>query len=314
MVETLEANNAAYSQRIDSTRSELGWINKRLDRPGDKRNDVPDEKVAILPNATSTSSLETTFQRWRNVLFATPVPKEQLAIHPQLKVSGMQLSAAGEPKIEPIVNESPPLPMSLIQPEQLRVEKKFEERLNEIEDELKKLTKLSRMMPLRLKQLTAIAGHRQEKKAKSTKHLSRNITNYNQSDSLTFISKSHPKFQYHKVHNTTIQNSGTGSLLGPNFWKKIASLKHNNGSNPTSRRNSFVAVSISPSTNSDTSKMEESLTNLGQYGMLATEPMKPELTKPCKKNRNIRKQKQRSQPGRHPTVIRHDEENLNAKK
>lgn len=69
LAETLEANNAAYSQRIDATRSELGWINKRLDRPGDKRNDVPDEKIAILTNTTSSttpvspSSLETAFQR-----------------------------------------------------------------------------------------------------------------------------------------------------------------------------------------------------------------------------------------------------------
>ena len=39
-LETLEANNAAYSQRIDATRSELGWINKRLDDGTCKQRDA----------------------------------------------------------------------------------------------------------------------------------------------------------------------------------------------------------------------------------------------------------------------------------
>lgn len=153
------------------------------------------------------------------------------------------------------------------------------------------------MMPLKLKQLAAIAGRQQEKKVKSSKSSLRNALhqNDNVTESLPAVHKSHPKFQYHKVHNTTNQPGLPGNLLGPNFWRKIASLKHN-GSNPISRRNSFVAVSISPPDN-DKSKSDESLISNGHQGMLATEPMKPELAKPCKKNHNIRKPKQR-QPSR----------------
>lgn len=306
-LETLEANNAAYSQRIDATRSELGWINKRLDRPGDKRNDVPDDKMTILSNVTSADvdisplpSLETTFQRWRDVLFASTVPKEPRLFHPQLEVSENN-KQTGESKMEQNVQGrywSSSSPIN--QPEQLRSEKNFEERLNEIEEELKKLTKFSRMMPLKLKHLANRAGHQQPEKrtkAKTTKIFLKNLASQNQSGALddsTPVTKSHPKFLYHKVHNTTSQ-PGPSSLLGPNFWKKIASLKHN-GSNPTSRRNSFVAVSISPPT-SDKSKRDEPLIGNGQHEqrILATEQVKLEVTKPCKKIHNIRKQnKQRT--------------------
>ncbi len=242
------------------------------------------------------------FFSWRDVLFASVVPKEP-ALHPQLQASEMHSSE--KPRTEQGVKEyewSSSIPPN--QPEQLRAEKKFEDRLNEIEEELKKLTKLSRMMPLRLKQLAAIAGHQQEKRIKSLKSSSKNVVAHqseNATEILTVAHKSHPKFQYHRVHNTTNQPGlpSPGNLLGPNFWKKIASLKHN-GSNPSSRRNSFVAVSISPPA-IDTSKGDESLLSIGHQGVLATEPVKSELSKPCKKNHNIRKSKQRQLPNRRVT-------------
>lgn len=274
---------------------------------------MPDEKVTILSNATSTvaptPSLETTFQRWRNVLFASAVPKEPTAIHPQLSKVTSEMQSVGELRIQhiipnqPEVSSSSSLPINQPEQQQLQIEKKFEERLSEIEDELKKLTKMSRMMPLRLKQLTAIAGHQQQKRTKSAnKTLKKNFAHQNLNDSSTFATKSqHPKFQYHRVHNTSIQPT-TSNLLGPNFWKKIASLKHN-GSNPTSRRNSFVAVSISPAPPSDISKIEESqISHIGHQTMLATEPVKPGFSKLCKKNHNLRKQKHqqsRRAVGRH---------------
>lgn len=307
-VETLEANNAAYSQRIDATQKELVWINKRFDRPGDKRNDVPDEQITVLSNMTSSStvapilSLETTFQRWKDVLFASAVPKDP-SVHPQLQVSEMQSTKEPVRKIEQVVvSEHELLPMALGQHEQVQAEKKFEERLSEIENELKKLTKMSRLMPLRLKQLNAIAGQQQSKRFKPAKFLPGNEANHqNQSDSSASVAKNHPKFVYHKVHNAT-SPSATGNLLGPNFWRKIASLKHN-GSNPTSRRNSFVAVSISPPA-SEKSNVEESMTS-GHQVMLATEPIKADFIKPCKKNHSSRRLKQR-QLSRHAST-RHDD-------
>ena len=255
--------------------------------------------MTILSNVTSADvdispipSLETTFQRWRDVLFASTVPKEPRLFHPQLEIS--EIKQTGESKIDQTAQGrywSPSSPIN--QPEQLRAEKNFEERLSEIEEELKKLTKLNRMMPLKLKHLANRAGHQQEKraKAKTTKIFLKNSASQNQSgvDDSIPVTKSHPKFLYHKVHNTTSQ-PGPSSLLGPNFWKKIASLKHN-GSNPTSRRNSFVAVSISPPT-SDKSKRDEPLIGNGQHQqrILGTEQVKLEFTKPCKKVHNILKQ------------------------
>ncbi|XP_057372792.1 uncharacterized protein LOC130693626 [Daphnia carinata] len=290
VLETLEANNAAYSQRIDASRSESSWTNKRLERPGDKRNDVPDDKIAIISNTTSlgispSPSLETAFQRWRDVLFAV---EESHLIHPQLEASGLQPNR--EPKTEQDVQRWASTGV-LNQPEQRRSEKNFEERLSEIEDELKKLTRLSRTFPFKMKHLTTY-GRQQEKKGKikTTEILTRNGAYQNRSadDDSKPVIRVHPKFQYHKVQNTTNQ-PGTSNLLGPNYWKKIASLKHN-GSNPTSRRNSFVAVSIT-SPASDKHERDESLiANVQQQGMLATEPHKSDFGKPCKKLHNTRKQ------------------------
>ena len=251
-------------------------------------SNVSSIEVGISP----LPSLETTFQRWRDVLFASTVPKDPRLFHPQLEISEIQQT--GESKIEPSTQVrywSNPIS----QPEQLRAEKNFEERLNEIEEELKKLTKLSHMVPLKLKHQSTRAGHQQEKriKLKTPRAFLKNVAYQNQSDvdDSTPVTKSHshdkPKFQYHRVHNTTSQ-PGPSSLLGPNFWKKIASLKHN-GSNPTSRRNSFVAVSLSPPT-SDKTKRNEPLIVQHQHRMLTTEQVKSEFTKPCKKVQNIRKQ------------------------
>ena len=318
-VETLEANNAAYSQRIDGTRNELAWINKRVDRPGDKRNDVPDEQITVLSNATTSStaapilSLETTFQRWKDVLFASAVPKD-LTVHPQLEVSSTQFRNEPITKItQGLVSEQDLSPISFSQHVgQVGADgKKFDDRLTEIENELKKLTKMSRMMPFRFKQLNAVAGQQKPKRFKSStnnKSIPRTETDHHhhQNDSSpSAASRNHPKFVYHKVHNTTGQ-SATGNLLGPNFWKKIASLKHN-GSNSTSRRNSFVAVSISsPPDQTEKSNGQEPLTAGHHQLMLATEPLKStDSIKPCKKNHNQKKQKQR-QASRH-AVGRHDD-------
>lgn len=80
----MEANNAAYSRRIDSTgpsadgairttSDELGWMNKRADRPGDRRNDVPDEETSATSTSTSPAVLDpmpdTVFQHWKENLF-----------------------------------------------------------------------------------------------------------------------------------------------------------------------------------------------------------------------------------------------------
>lgn len=288
LLETLEANNAAYSQRIDASRSESVWTHKRLERPGDKRNDVPDDKIAVISNTTSSGispSLETAFQRWRDVLFAA---KESPLIHPQLEASGLQSNR--ETKIEQDVKKRSAARI-INQPEQLRPDKNFEERLSEIEDELKKLTKLSRTFPLKMKHLTTV-GRQQEKrgKIKTSKILTRNGAYQNQGvgDDSKPVIRVHPKFQYHKVHNTTNQ-PGPSSFLGPNYWKKIASLKHN-GSNPTSRRNSFVAVSITPPDGDKHERDESLIANVQQQRMLGTEQNKSDFGKPCKKLHNTRKQ------------------------
>jgi len=81
---------------VDTSRSELSWMNRRSDLPGDKRNDVPDEKVAPIDMTTATPTVyweESIFQRWKDAVFSiTEPPHPQLkAIEPQTRVESTTL-------------------------------------------------------------------------------------------------------------------------------------------------------------------------------------------------------------------------------
>lgn len=77
------------------TSDELGWISRRIDRPGDKRNDVPDEDISVTTTTTSASTTtlqdhaDVFFQHWKEVLFAAGRAGQEESdstdvLHPQL--------------------------------------------------------------------------------------------------------------------------------------------------------------------------------------------------------------------------------------
>lgn len=73
---------------MDTSRSEFSWMNRRSDLPGDKRNDVPDEKVTPVEMTPATSTVhwdESIFQRWKDAVFTITEPP-----HPQLKAIEIQ--------------------------------------------------------------------------------------------------------------------------------------------------------------------------------------------------------------------------------
>lgn len=277
VLETLEANNAAYSRRIDGTTQqlttrELGWMNKRTDRPGDKRNDVPEELEAPSSLSSTTivpySSVDTNkaFLRWREALFASGQQvddEDSSPLHPQLIESSV------------ITPESTTTSSPFIEPTMKKKKKNFEERLSDIEEELKKLSKLSR----------SVLKSRNNQASKSS------IDDESKNKK---VAKQHPKFQYHKVHDNTNSskiNSSTAALEPKNFWKRVASLKRGEpGTNRTSgRRNTFVAVSLAPKA---ATTIDPTITGTGD------EPQQKLTSKPCfnnkKKNRhNLWKQRQR---------------------
>jgi len=276
LTETLEANNAAYSRRIDGTTQqlttrELGWMNKRTDRPGDKRNDVPEELEAPSSLSSTTivpySSIDSNkaFLRWREALFASGKQvddEDSSSLHPQLIESSLiaaESTTTVSPSIEPTIKKK----------------KNFEERLSDIEEELKKLSKLSRSVL----------------KSRNNHALKSSIEDESKNKK---VAKQHPKFKYHKVHDNTNSskiNSSTVALEPKNFWKRVASLKRGEpGTNRTSgRRNTFVAVSLAPKA---ATTIDPMITGTDD------EPQQKLTNKPCfnnkKKNRhNLWKQRQR---------------------
>lgn len=266
--ETLEANNVAYSRRIDGvaggmkTADELGWMNKRVDRPGDKRNDVPEEPeapIAAYGSTTTAPISDNAFRQWKEALFAHQIPVEDPPTHPQLFQSPVYEEPTVNPSLSPAVK-----PTSSVESK-----KSFEERLKDIEDELKKLSKLA----IRSAML------------KPGRRINTPILPAPPSANQT-AKPLHPKFQYHKVQGNSTE---ANNMVGSNYWKRVASLKRaelqpgGTGKGSVGRRNTFVAVSVASN-----SKVEAE-------PMMSTEPYSPPL-KSCikKKNRHsLWKQKQR---------------------
>jgi len=248
VLETLEANNAAYTSRILSGKSaikpglglpvlHLGAVDERF---GDKRNDVPEKP----PSAVAEP--KTTFQRWKEVLFA------QDAFHPQRQVAEQHENdlknspaavfpgrfhgpAEGNDRTISFVSSVHDLHRST-DSSGFTVEKGFDDRLKDIERELRKLAKLTRWSPAnKFKPIQANQVETDDKPIKiqqvATPPPPPLAANASRSSKIAH------RFLYHKVLNASAdkRTSADGGL-----WKKIAS----NRSGGANRRKTFVAVSI----------------------------------------------------------------------
>lgn len=244
---------------------------KKAARNGDERNDVPE----------NTPSLDVAFQRWKDLLFSHQEP-----LHPQLKmIESDENSNNKSPNRFPFLDETSALLLPEAEPTKTyksdplesKVVMSFEERLKDIEEELKKLNQHNSWTKSKL------FKYLQVKNAPSPSKLTNETTSQKFNHSVN--NSSHPKmkhnFLYHKV-----RNSSRDDKPGPQFWKRIAAAR--TSGNSTSKRKTFVAVSI---LSSDKTKKP-----LGS----STKPLKTETPQrnedsvPCKKkNHQVRKEKQR---------------------
>jgi len=125
VLETLEANNAAYSKRIDSSASDplpVKGLKRRQqeerleerDWTDDKSNDVPEK---LLAQAPASSSSPPTFHRWKQMLYAVKKVKNapegrhaQLdAIEGQRQLQDLPLSELIASPQESSANRQPPV-------------------------------------------------------------------------------------------------------------------------------------------------------------------------------------------------------------
>jgi hypothetical protein len=237
----LEANNAAYSNRIQFVKNRQEQqappsepaINT-VEHLSDRRNDVPEKQMEPYANPGRI------YQQWKDILFADE------SFHPQIKAAEDFEKILNSPVIQLQEETERPIPSASAKSNSqhtpqhtaesnLENEKSFDDRLKEIEKELRKLSKFTRLTPRKHSRLQVV----NEKKL-NVSHFSFQLPDDKMvTNNFTKTSKNSQKFIYHRVGNM----SENIKLPGNNIWKTIA-LAKNNSSN--SRRKTFVAVSLLP--------------------------------------------------------------------
>jgi len=156
----------------------------------------------------------------------------------------------------------------------MNIEKKFEERLRDIEEELKKLAKISRLIP----KLQKEKGFKSSKKMISKMFKDQNTDVLVANQTLHKLN-GHPRFLYHRVNDS----AGSDKLNAPINGKRITLVTGNEGNQSIKR--SIVAISLSPVTEVAENKILEG----------TTKPFQKVFQKPCKikKSQNLWKHKRR---------------------
>lgn len=237
--------------------------------------------------------------------------EDLISAHPQYFASSSESTTVTDLPIpvEQLTTSYPALPSpdSQQHSEELRLEKKFEERLNEIEDELRRLTKLSQMLPFQIKRLksnvyidqTSLRGKVERTSTNSNGSEKKDISDYESRRSR--FRPGHAKFHYHRVESRNSEKVSLDRLVGSEFWNRVASLKQNDTfSNPLAKRNAIVAVSLGPLPPTVSRKEDIQNNNNQDQLMQATEPLglTSGPTKLCKKKCHVGFKKQRQRKNR----------------